>query len=137
MSIPDLESEIRRKYLDRLDDHAWGEAEPMLDFGVAALPYFMAAFEREVASDRRACLVRVISHFRSPTALPMLATALCDKAREVWTDALDGIVALGGPPALDILKKAREAPALDQTETEKLEWIEEAIAQLTNCFYPI
>jgi hypothetical protein len=39
--------------------------------------------------------------FRDPAALPVLAEALQDPYEVVWKDALDGLVTLGGPEALE------------------------------------
>ena len=130
-----LEQEVRRRYLDRLDDR-WGESEPSLDFGPSALPYFIEAFERETDSARRALLVGAICQFREASALPTLATALDDPSPDVWKEAIDGIVSLAGDQALAILKEARAATATKPAEVEKLEWIDEAISQLTQGFYP-
>jgi len=125
-----LEQEIRRRFLDRLDD-SWDDEDPRLDFGPSALPYFVAAFKLESSPERRARLIRAIWQFRDLAALPTLAIALRDPFSNVWKDALDGIVTLGGKQALAILEETRSAMTAIPPEIEKLEWIDEATAQLT------
>jgi HEAT repeat protein len=125
-----LEHEIHIRYLDRLEESTWQDEEPRLDFGASALPYFVEAFEKENAPNRRARLVRIIWQFRDLAALPILAIALNDQSNDVWKDALDGIVTLGGKQALIILKDAHAA-ASGSSDTEKLEWIDEAVNQMS------
>ncbi len=128
--MADLEHEIRERYLDRLDEATWDDCDPCLDYGAQALPYFIAAFEAESTPSRRARLVRAIWQFRDMAALSTLAMALNDSASEVWKDALDGIVTLGGRQALAVLTRARTALAACPAETERLAWIDEAAAQV-------
>src|SRR5579884_3995236 len=103
--MDELEREVQRRYLDRLDDPTWMEEDPRLDFGPAALPFFVAAFKRVGASPgQRARLIREIWGFRVSEALPTLADALEDSYGEVWKEALDGLVTIGGQEARQILK---------------------------------
>ncbi len=127
--VNELEQTIRRRFLDRVDDPGWRDHDPSF-YGVDALPYFVAAFEKERASERRAKLVRAIWQFRDRSALPTLAIALADHADTVWQDALDGIVTLGGEEGLAILKQARAVSAGRPKEKEKVEWIDEAAEQI-------
>jgi HEAT repeat protein len=131
-SMEDLEKEIRRRYLDCLDDPDWYDDEPNYDFGEKALPYFIAAFMAENCPERRELLIRVIWQFRTPAVLPALAIALNDPSVEVWKNALDGLVAIGGDQARRILIDAGAKAAAIQAEAEKLEWINEALTQLTD-----
>lgn len=127
--MEELEKEIHRRYLDRLDEW-WYESDPKLDFGASALPYFIAAFANESDPKYRARLINVIWEFRDLAALPALATAFRDRSSEVWKNSLDGIVCLGGEQALAVLKEARAATLQNPAETEKLKWIDEAIIQV-------
>jgi hypothetical protein len=73
--MQNLESEIRHRFLDRLDDLSWYDEDPRMDFGLSALTYFTAAFEKETIASRRARLIRVIWHFanqRRCRRLPLL-----------------------------------------------------------------
>jgi HEAT repeat protein len=116
--------------LDRLDDPKWQEEDPCLDFGPAALPYFVGAFNRpNIPAEQRSRLIRAIWQFRVPQALPTLAAALDDPCDDVWKDALDGLVTIGGVEAQQILQAARlKAGQLPQVD--KLEWIDEAFEQV-------
>ncbi len=69
-------------------------------------------------------MVELAWQIRSPLALPFLAEALADDEPGVWKEALDGLVALGGEPARQILRVA-----MTSAEREKATWIEEAIQQ--------
>jgi HEAT repeat protein len=124
-----LEKVIRERYLNRLDDD-WLDDDPRLDFGSAALPYFVEAFEKETDPQDRARLIRIIWQFRDAAALPTLGTALGDPSEVVWKDALDGIVALGGKQAHEILQDAYTKLENQTSNREKLEWISEALAQI-------
>jgi hypothetical protein len=50
---------------------------------------------------------------------------LNDTEPSVWKEALDGLVTLGGPTALDVICQGR-----GRTNAEKAEWLDEAIAQI-------
>lgn len=128
--MTELEWEIRRRYLDSLDDGRWEDSDPALDYGSRALPCFVEAFGRETDPARRSRLVRVIWQFRDPAALPALTVALRDSHDEVWKDALDGFVTLASEQALAILRQERIALAADSNGSEKLSWIDEAIGQI-------
>jgi len=126
--MDDLEREIRRRYLDQLDQPEWDTEDPRLDFGSRALPYFVKAFHTETCAERRLLLVRVIWQFRDQAVLETLAIALDDAVEEVWKEALDGIVTLGGDAAREILTAAR-GETVNQSAV-KLEWIDEAVMQV-------
>ncbi len=130
--MKDLESELRRRFLDQLEGR-WDDEDPRMDFGLAALPYFAAAFEKESIASRRARLIRVIWQFRDPAALPTLAVALKDPDEEVWKDALDGIVTIGGAEATAILDNARTI-AEKTSDLKRVSWIEEARTQIAEGF---
>jgi hypothetical protein len=133
--MAEMEREIRRRYLDRMDDPTWDAEDPRMDFGVGALPYFVAAFGKENVPERRARLVRVIWQFRDRVALPTLAIAVNDPSSDVWKEALDGIVTLGGPQAVTILEEARAAIVAAPEKDERISWLDEAIRQVTEGFF--
>ncbi len=68
----ELESKIRQRFLERLDNSSWQDSDPSLDFGENAIPYFIQAFSREQDYTRRARLVRIVGEFRSEGSLPFL-----------------------------------------------------------------
>lgn len=125
-----LQDEVQNRYLDAIDDLRWDEEEPRQDFGVKALPFFIAAFQRETDPKRRSRLIRVVWQFRDSAALPALAEALRDAHQEVWKDALDGVVTLGGEEALRVLRHARTIAADYTDASVRLTWIDEAVKQV-------
>src|SRR6185295_20300892 len=104
----DLKEEVRQRFLERIEDD-WDDEDPRLDLGTAALPHFVDALRKERDPKRRSRLVRVVWQFRDRAALPVLGEALQDPHDQVWKDALDGIVTLGGEQALQLLHDAHHA----------------------------
>ncbi len=125
-----IEQDVRTRYLDRLSDSTWIDDDPRMDYGICAIPYFISAFQKESDPTNRARLVRIIWQFRDAAAFATLAAALDDSSDDVWKDALDGLVTLGGDQALTILAKAREVLTANPTAQEKLSWIDEAADQI-------
>src|SRR5580765_2290610 len=103
----DLKEQVRQRFLESIDSNDWHDEDPRLDLGTAALPHFIDAIKGERDPIRRSRLIRVIWQFRDRSALPILAEALQDPYNEVWKDALDGIVTLGGDQALHLLHDAQ------------------------------
>ncbi len=126
----DIETAVRCRYLERLDDYSWQDDDPQMEFGLVAMPLFVDALRRETDTARRRRLVSIIWRFRDPVALPALAVASADHGDEVWKEALDGIVAIGGQAAMQILRDAQVSLAADPRAAGKLEWIPEAIQQV-------
>ena len=62
--------------------------------------------------------------------MPLLGSALADSADSVWKEALDGLVAIGGPEALQALRQARARLTTDARDSNKREWIDEAVDQI-------
>ncbi len=98
--------------------------------GVDAIPLVAAAYDREQSSERRVAIVHVLWGFRDLAALPTLAAALRDSEERVWKEALDGIVVLGGSPAVEVLQGAREDVGAFKDAVERREWVDEALEQL-------
>jgi hypothetical protein len=67
----------------------------------------------------------VISEYRAPQALDLLARTLKARDEEMWKLALDGLVTLGGDSARRVL-----VDALNSAEPRKREWIDEALEQI-------
>lgn len=96
-----------------------------VEAGPAALPHLAEALEAAADPHLRASLVRVAAEYRSTDAVPLLKSVLEDRGAEVGKCALDGLVVLGGPVAVDALVSAK-AIAMP----ERREWIDEAIRQV-------
>ena len=98
----------------------------LIELGPQVIPLVMAHFRREYDPAIRATLVNIAWRTNSSDAVPLLTEALNDVDPSVWKGALDGLVNLGGPDALEVIRQARrQAP-------EKAEWLEEAIEQITD-----
>ncbi len=103
----------------------------LIETGVAILPDLIAAFHGEQDARVREFLVEVIWQNREPSVIPFLGEALHDPEAAVWKQALDGLVALATPAALDTLRAAAERQSATPERTgEFREWLAEGIAQV-------
>jgi hypothetical protein len=76
-------------------------------------------------------LVQVIAEYRSSEGIPFLESLLRNSTPEIWKVALDGLVMCGGAAALASLRAAKAI-----TTSEKREWIDEAVGQITETHGP-
>jgi hypothetical protein len=102
----------------------------LISLGTAAIPLVAALYDRESQPRRRATIVHAVWEFRDSSALPALATALRDPDDRVWEEALDGIVTIGSPVALEVLEAARPAVGTFSDAEVRRQWIDEAVEQL-------
>jgi hypothetical protein len=99
-----------------------------MDHGV--LPDLMSTFRAESDRDIRAFLIEVIWQHRQQSVIPFFGEALRDSEPMVWKEAMDGLVALACPAALDVLRSARSRQlSRPQDAAEFQRWLEEAIKQ--------
>jgi hypothetical protein len=92
------------------------------------LPELMAVFRSEQDGGVREFLVRVIWKLGERSVIPFLGEVLSDNEALVWRQALDGLVSLATPAALDVLRAARARQFATQREAEEFRrWLEEAI----------
>ncbi len=91
------------------------------------LPLLMLAYHQQAPSSVRATIVEIVWQFRDPSTLSFLAEALRTDDGNVWKQALDGIVTLGGPNAVHVLTDQADRERKERGVTQKLEWIQEAI----------
>jgi hypothetical protein len=118
--------DVTRHYIAALRGAGWENAyHSLMEVGGNASALLAEAFRSEREPGLRQLLLRLLWQTRSHDALPCLMQALEDDAQCVWKEALDGLVALGEPRAIEGLRAARAA-----TDLEKAEWIDEAIAQI-------
>ena len=98
----------------------------------SVVPLLTDACRAEADPRVRATIIEIVWQHRDPTSLGLLSEALDDDAAEVWSNALDGIVALGrsghGDEAIALLETARRVA--EKETTEKLNWIDEALEQI-------
>ena len=104
---------------------------PLAQAEDAVVPRLIEAFRAEHDPDVRAALVEIIWQHRLPETIEFLAQALADDAPEVWKNALDGLVALGGEAAIEALQSARDRISVHgQATADRVEWIDEAVRQI-------
>lgn len=102
----------------------------LLELDRDILPELMAVFPSTQDIRLREMLVAVIWGYREQSVIPFLREALFDTEPRIWREALNGLVSLASPAALDALCEARRRRFLTQRETEEFGgWVEEAISQ--------
>jgi hypothetical protein len=95
------------------------------------LPDLIAEFRATKDVKSRAFLLNVIWQHRQQSVIPFLGEALFDSEPIVWRKALDGLVALASPAALEVLRAAKERQFSSRQDSEEfLNWIQEAIEQV-------
>jgi hypothetical protein len=112
-------------------DHAYFAL--LTDTTEANVSKLIAAFHRETDDKVKADLVEIIWQRRLPETLDFLAQVLHHPKPEIWKNALDGIVAIGTAQALIVLEdeKRRLLSISSRDSASRLEWIDEAIEQLS------
>ena len=109
------------------DDAFHGLLEMDRDFPLE----LMEAYRSERHLEVREFLLQVIREYRDRSVVPLLQEALRDPQQRIWRQALDGLVALACPTALDALRASRARVFTDQREAEDFRrWLEEAIEQM-------
>jgi len=102
----------------------------LLELHPDILPELIAVFRKEQDAEVRELLVEVIWQYRNRSVIPFLGEALSDSGSRVWRQALDGLVALASPGALDVLRRARKQQFATERETEEFQmWLMDATEQ--------
>jgi hypothetical protein len=97
----------------------------------AIIPILIDAFRSEQDPGLRLQLVEIIWQHRLPDTIKFLSEVLNDPAQEVWRCALDGLVAIGGQSAIQVLETTKQRIHSDhQAKSDQTEWIDEAIQQI-------
>lgn len=129
--MPNL-SEYVAYYVSQLSGpNAEGACYSLVEAGPGALPHVVEAFHGVTDPNAKSALVAVISEYRSAEGVPFLTDLLRDRDAEYWKAALDGLVMVGGPAALEALASTR-----GRSTPEQREWIDEAIAQIIEAHRP-
>jgi hypothetical protein len=103
----------------------------LLDLGPRALPLLIAEANKIENRPIRAMLVEVIWQYRSPEAIDFLGEALSDPDPRVWKQALDGMVAIGGPAAIRWIRTTAERVASGAIRNGlSADWLSEALEQV-------
>lgn len=119
----------------QLDGPNGGNAYHTLIDHPDAAPLLVEAYRREPDVRRRVGILEVIGYFALPAQAEFLAEALSNAAPQIWKEALNGLVRLGGQlcgrMAQTALERVRaEFAGASPLDGERLEWIDEAIEQL-------
>ena len=102
----------------------------LLELDRDILPELMSAYRATHNVGVRELLVEVIWEYRERSVIPFLGEVLLDAESRIWRQALNGLVALASPDALDVLRAARTRQFPSQRETVDFHrWLEEAIGQ--------
>ena len=125
-------NEFADHYIEKLrgpdsDDarHSLIEADDVI------VPILIDAFRDEQDPAIRSQLTVIVWQHRLPETTKFLSEALDDPAPEVWKNALDGLVALGGQSATQVLQAARQRSSGGNREKRvQAKWIDEAIQQV-------
>jgi hypothetical protein len=121
-------------YLDRLDEDedAWFA---LVEAPQAIMPFLISAFCSESDAAKRSTILNVIWQHRVPSTIPLFGEALQDSSPLVWKEALDGLVALGGPQCIATVDAAY-GRTFDQAAEQIYyrEFLDEAREQLLHRF---
>jgi len=98
----------------------------LLDAPPNALPALMEVLDSPENADIRPEMVHCIWQFRNPQAVDLLGRLIHDTDDEVWREALDGFVTIGGERSRTALQDALKT----LSDADKREWVEEALSQI-------
>jgi HEAT repeat protein len=118
-------------YIGRLErgGHDWEDAYfRLIEASDAIIPILIERYHATSSADLRALLVEIIWQHRQPETIEFLAKTLDDTSESVRQNALDGLVTLGGPPALLALETARQRLQISRpADKVRAQWFDEAI----------
>ena len=119
------------EYLERFRQGDVDEAfHGLLEMDDASLTELMAAFQAENDIDMRVFLLRVLWQHRQQSVISLLEESLFDSEPRIWREALDGLVTLASPEAVDALRAAKKRQFSKQFDAEEFRrWLDEAIGQ--------
>jgi hypothetical protein len=91
------------------------------------IPLLTQQFTTHACGADRARIIEVIWQHRDKATIPFLASVLNDGYPEVWKQAIDGLVTIGGTESVEALQLFRGQLKDDDA---RLPWIAEAIEQM-------
>ena len=106
------------------DDDAF---HTLIEADSAILPMLIQQFRARTYGADRTRIIEVIWQHRDKATIPFLASALNDPHSDVWKQALDGLVTIGGIESHNALVSFCSDIAVDN---ERRLWAEEAIGQI-------
>jgi hypothetical protein len=118
-------------YLDRLGAGDVDTAfHGLRELGPSIIDSLIAAYRTELAPQTRTGLLRIISEFRTPLALPLLEEALRAHPAGDWKAALDGLVTLASEDAVRVIESVLDDEDQKvQPDEEFIAWLREALQQ--------
>ena len=75
----------------------------LIEADSAVIPDLVAAYRLEVSPRKRAVLIEIIGYHRETASVDFLADALQEKEPDIWKAALDALVTINHPTALNAL----------------------------------
>lgn len=91
------------------------------------VPTLIDEFRDATNGERRGKILEIIWQHRIPDTIAFLTSTLDDEHRDVWKEALDGLVTIGGNESRNALNDCLGRIAPDD---ERAIWIAEAIDQI-------
>lgn len=99
----------------------------LIEADKSIIPLLVQQFTTRACGADRARIVEVIWQHRDNASIPFCVSALRDPHPEVWRQALDGLVTIGGIKSQAALIDFRSELAED---SEQASWVDEAIGQI-------
>ena len=127
--MQDLQEFVDHYVAELSGPNAFSALHSLIEAGPSALPLVVEAFHAATDPRVRLSLVKLVSEYRSESAVPFLALCVTDRQADIWRAALDGLVILGGASAMEALREARTAATPYQRP-----WIDEAMQQIIDEF---
>jgi HEAT repeat protein len=126
-----MSSEIIAHYLHQLRQSKNEDAFfALIHLDESQVPDLINAYHDQTNLDIQPLLVEIVSHYKLPTSLDFLMGALQSSNPQVWKNALDGIVSIGGQASIQVLEEEKQRLQGGKNFSERFEWIEEAIQQI-------
>ncbi len=99
----------------------------LLEADKSIAPMLVRHFQEEAIGSCRARIIELIWNRRDQQIVPFLASALHDTHSEVWKQAIDGLVTIGGIESrLALAQFLEEIPK----DSERALWVQEALEQI-------
>jgi hypothetical protein len=127
--MQDLQEFVDHYVAELSGPNAFNAWHSLIEAGPSALPLVVEAFQAATDVQVKLSLVKLVSEYRSEYAVPFLSSCLADRRTDIWKAALDGLVILGGAPAMEVLREARSTAAREQRY-----WLDEAMQQIIDEF---
>lgn len=120
-----------RDYIEQYREGRRDEAfHGLLDLSRDILSELIMIFRKERDIQLQAFLIEVIWQHREASVIPFLGEILNDTEPLIWKEALNGLVTLASPQALDAMRTARGRKFVRKRDADYfLGYLEEAIRQ--------